>query len=77
MARQLGRAEERTELHCLADLPLDMVDMLTLVLVGNSTSFTRGRLDGDARGIQGPGPNSRQECDLDRTGWVAAAVKSG
>lgn len=41
VARQLGRAEESTELHCLADLPLDMVDMLTLVLVGNSTSFTK------------------------------------
>ncbi|MFZ9753991.1 MAG: precorrin-3B C(17)-methyltransferase [Cyanobium sp.] len=38
LARQLGRAEESTSLHQLADLPIDQVDMLTLVLIGNSTS---------------------------------------
>ncbi len=38
VARQLGRAEERVRLHRLADLPLEEVDMLSLVLVGNSTT---------------------------------------
>jgi cobalt-precorrin 5A hydrolase/precorrin-3B C17-methyltransferase len=38
LARQLGRPEEAVSLHTLADLPLEQVDMLTLVLVGNSTS---------------------------------------
>jgi cobalt-precorrin 5A hydrolase/precorrin-3B C17-methyltransferase len=38
LARQLGRVEERVSIHSLADLPVDQVDMLTMVLVGNSTS---------------------------------------
>ncbi len=38
LARQLGRAEENLSLHTLADLPIEAVDMLTLVLIGNSTS---------------------------------------
>ena len=38
LARQLGRAEERVSIHTLGDLPIAAVDMLTLVLVGNSTS---------------------------------------
>lgn len=38
LARQLGRAEESVQLHTLGDLPLEQVDMLSLVLVGNSTS---------------------------------------
>jgi len=38
LARQLGRPEEQLELHALAHLPSERVDMLTLVLVGNSTS---------------------------------------
>ena len=38
LARQLGRAEEALGLHTLADLPIEAVDMLTLVLIGNSTS---------------------------------------
>jgi len=38
LARQLGRAEEQVSLHTLGDLPVEQVDMLTLVLVGNSTS---------------------------------------
>jgi cobalt-precorrin 5A hydrolase/precorrin-3B C17-methyltransferase len=41
LARQLGRAGESVRLHRLGDLPLDEVDMLTLVLVGNSTSLSR------------------------------------
>ena len=38
LARQLGRAEETLSLHSLADLPIEAVDMLTLVLIGNSSS---------------------------------------
>jgi len=38
LARQLGRAEEAVSLHSLECLPLEQVDMLTLVLVGNSSS---------------------------------------
>ncbi len=38
LARQLGRAEEALSLHTLGTLPQDQVDMLTLVLVGNSST---------------------------------------
>lgn len=38
LARQLGRAEEALQLHTLATLPIEQVDMLTLVLVGNSST---------------------------------------
>ena len=38
LARQLGRAEEAVSLHSLGDLPLEQVDMLTLVLIGNSST---------------------------------------
>jgi len=38
LARQLGRSEERVELSTLATLPVGRVDMLTLVLIGNSSS---------------------------------------
>lgn len=38
LARQLGRAEETLSLHTLGSLPEDQVDMLTLVLVGNSST---------------------------------------
>lgn len=45
IARQLGRPEEQVSLHSLGELPIDAVDMLTLVLVGNSTSYSRdGRM---------------------------------
>jgi cobalt-precorrin 5A hydrolase/precorrin-3B C17-methyltransferase len=45
LARQLGRAEEQVNLHSLGDLPVEQVDMLTLVLVGNSSSYARdGRM---------------------------------
>ncbi len=39
IARQLGRADEQVSLHTLGELPIETVDMLTLVLVGNSTSY--------------------------------------
>ena len=38
LARQLGRQGESVRLHTLEDLPVTDVDMLTLVLVGNSTT---------------------------------------
>jgi len=38
LARQLGRREEQVSLHSLGDLPIEQVDMLTLVLIGNSSS---------------------------------------
>ena len=38
LARQLGRAEENVSLHTLAALPIEQVDMLTLVLIGNSST---------------------------------------
>lgn len=38
LARQLGRQDEQVSLHRLADLPVAEVDMLTLVLIGNSTT---------------------------------------
>ena len=45
LARQLGRADEAVNLHTLGDLPVEQVDMLTLVLVGNSSSYARdGRM---------------------------------
>ena len=40
LARQLGRTEESLHLTCLEDLKPEMVDMLTLVLIGNSSSRT-------------------------------------
>ncbi|MEB3331809.1 MAG: precorrin-3B C(17)-methyltransferase, partial [Synechococcaceae cyanobacterium] len=45
LARQLGRTEEALSLHSLGALPVDQVDMLTLVLVGNSsTRVEQGRM---------------------------------
>ena len=38
LARQLGRAEESRQLTCLERLEPELVDMLTLVLIGNSSS---------------------------------------
>ena len=38
VARQLGRAQEDIQLHTLQTLPVKEVDMLTIVLIGNSSS---------------------------------------
>ncbi len=38
-ARQIGRTEEKVEVYKLGSLPIGRVDMLTLLLVGNSMSF--------------------------------------
>jgi len=44
LARNLGRNEETIRVVPLSDLEVDMVDMLTLVLVGSSSTvhMTRG-----------------------------------
>jgi cobalt-precorrin 5A hydrolase/precorrin-3B C17-methyltransferase len=45
LARQLGRVEESVSLHRLGELPIEAVDMLTLVLIGNTSSYVRdGRM---------------------------------
>ena len=42
-ARQMGRGEEKIEFYSLGDCPVNKVDMLTLVLIGNSQSLLNGR----------------------------------
>ena len=53
LARQLGRAEEAVSLHTLGDLPIDQVDMLTLVLIGNSSSRIQAGRMVTPRGYRG------------------------
>jgi cobalt-precorrin 5A hydrolase/precorrin-3B C17-methyltransferase len=53
LARQLGRDEEAVSLHELATLPLEQVDMLTLVLIGNSSSRVEGGRMVTPRGYPG------------------------
>jgi cobalt-precorrin 5A hydrolase/precorrin-3B C17-methyltransferase len=53
LARQLGRPEEAVSLHTLGELPLDQVDMLTLVLIGNNTSRVQGGRMVTPRGYPG------------------------
>ena len=53
LARQLGRKEEQVSFHTLAELPIAEVDMLTLVLVGNSTSRVCGGRMVTPRGYPG------------------------
>ncbi len=38
LARQLGRTEEQVEVHMLDSVTIDKVDMLTILLIGNSKS---------------------------------------
>ena len=45
IARQLGRSGEQVQLHSLGTLPINLVDMLTLVLIGNRSTYVRdGRM---------------------------------
>ena len=53
LARQLGRDKEAVSLHELASLPLEQVDMLTLVLIGNSSSRIEGGRMVTPRGYPG------------------------
>jgi cobalt-precorrin 5A hydrolase/precorrin-3B C17-methyltransferase len=41
MARQLGRPEENIEIYTLESLPFNKVDMLTLLVIGNSQSIVK------------------------------------
>ena len=41
IARQLGRPEESIELYTLKTLPFDQVDMLTILVIGNSQSVIK------------------------------------
>ena len=41
IARQLGRPEESIEIHTLETLPFDRVDMLTILVIGNSQSVIK------------------------------------
>ena len=41
LARQLGRPEENIEIHTLQTFPFDKVDMLTILIIGNSNSFIK------------------------------------
>jgi cobalt-precorrin 5A hydrolase/precorrin-3B C17-methyltransferase len=40
IARNLGRAEEKVDVLPLKDLKVDMVDMLSLVMIGSSETRT-------------------------------------
>ncbi|WP_269623702.1 precorrin-3B C(17)-methyltransferase [Prochlorococcus marinus] len=41
IARELGRPDESIEIHTLATLPFDQVDMLTILVIGNSQSVLK------------------------------------
>jgi cobalt-precorrin 5A hydrolase/precorrin-3B C17-methyltransferase len=53
LARQLGRADETIHLQDLGTLPIEQVDMLTLVLIGNSSSRVEGERMVTPRGYPG------------------------
>ena len=41
IARELGRPNERIEIHTLENLPFNKVDMLTILVIGNSQSVVK------------------------------------
>ena len=41
IARELGRPDESIEMHTLETLPFDKVDMLTILVIGNSQSVIK------------------------------------
>ena len=45
LARQLGRKEEEISLYNLGSFPTDKVDMLSILIIGNSRSFVEDNLD--------------------------------
>ena len=53
VARQLGRPKEAVQLHSLGALPIEQIDMLTLVLIGNSSSRVEGGRMVTPRGYPG------------------------
>jgi cobalt-precorrin 5A hydrolase/precorrin-3B C17-methyltransferase len=76
LCRQLGRSEERLILTRLEAVDVDQVDMLTLVLVGNSTTRV---IDGRMVTPRGyPGAALNGDADLGAgSGHEAPGVKSG
>jgi len=46
IARNLGRVDETVSITTLAELDTDAVDMLTMVIVGNSESRILNHVDG-------------------------------
>ena len=42
IAREVGRPDESIKIHTLETLPLDQVDMLTILVIGNSQSVIKG-----------------------------------
>ena len=76
LCRQLGRAEERLILTRLEAVDVEQVDMLTLVLVGNSTTrVIDGRMV-TPRGYPGAELDGDEVLGLE-TGHGAPGVKSG
>ncbi len=61
VARQLGREGEQVVLHTLAGLPVESVDMLTLVLVGSTSSRVAAGRMVTPRGYAGPGGTGGEE----------------
>jgi cobalt-precorrin 5A hydrolase/precorrin-3B C17-methyltransferase len=53
LARQLGRSDESVSLHRLGELPVEQVDMLTLLLIGNRSSLIRDGVMVTPRGYPG------------------------
>lgn len=53
MARQLGRSDEKVTLHDLNALPVESVDMLTVLVIGNSSSTVKGGRMVTPRGYPG------------------------
>jgi cobalt-precorrin 5A hydrolase/precorrin-3B C17-methyltransferase len=53
LGRQLGRPQETVSLHRLDDVPVAQVDMLTLVLIGNSSTCRQGEWMITPRGYRG------------------------
>ena len=41
IARQIGRPEENIEIYTLESLPFEQVDMLSILVIGNSQSFVK------------------------------------
>ncbi len=52
IARQLGRKDEKIQLKTLGTLPISEVDMLTVILIGNSHSLVRDNWMVTPRGYQ-------------------------
>ena len=53
LARQLGRQQENIQVHTLDSIPIEDVDMLSLVLIGNSSTFHKDALMVTPRGYPG------------------------